>query len=87
MTCPTGLAGREMVLERVATHSRNAATVTQGAGLPCKGSPAPFSHLVLASSRSGAGGLGRSSEADREEPGAMKSATGPAGEAMTWGQA
>ena len=45
MTCPAGLAVRELGLERVATHSCNAATVTQGAGLPSKGSPAP-SYLV-----------------------------------------
>lgn len=44
--CPGGLAVGELGLERVATHNRNAATVTQGAGLPCKGSPAPSSHLV-----------------------------------------
>lgn len=41
----TGLAGREMVRERVATHSCNAATVTQAGGW--NGLPAS-SHLVQA---------------------------------------
>lgn len=39
----TGLAGREMVRERVATHSCNAATVTQAGGW--NGLPA-FSYLA-----------------------------------------
>lgn len=37
------------------------------------------SHLVLAPSCSGAGGLAGNSEAQPEEPGALESATGPAG--------
>ena len=46
MKCPGGLAVGELGLERVATHNRNAATVTQGAGVPCKGYLAPSSHFA-----------------------------------------
>ena len=44
-----GLAGREMVLERVATYSRSAATVTQGGGVSSKG----FSPSLLAQGHAG----------------------------------